>query len=157
MNNITSFIPNKYKKPLFVFLGISFISIILLWMQQKPVKKEEVAVNISENIPEGFVMVPIDLENHESLSEVIHSHGVVDLYQKSSRQSLKAAQAVRVIRLKPSRFAALIPEERTSSFLSSSLEFYAVVQNINKQGSIIYDKRRKRSIVIEKESSSDEM
>ena len=157
MKKLISFIPDKYRKPVIVFLGISFTSIIFLLMQYKPIEEELPTMSLSESIPDGFVVVPVELENHESISDIIDSHGVVDLYKRSSSRSTKVARAVRLIRLQPLRFAALIPEERTSSFLSSSLQFYAVVQNINKQGVTIYDKRKRRVIVVEEENLSNEM
>ncbi len=161
MNSINHLFFKDYKHYLFIFLGIVLLSLFFIWIQSSKniPSDDDIIFQISDNIPEGFVMVPIELENHESISDLITSHGVVDLYYRPSphSQPLKIARAIRIIRLQPFRFVVLIPEEKISTFLSSSLHFYAVVQNINKQGVIVYGKKKKRSITIEEENTFNEM
>ena len=162
MRNINRPFIEEYKHYFFVFIGIVSISLLLVWVQYKSHSssdEESTLFQMSENVPEGFVVIPIELENYESINDLILSHGVVDLYYRPSPPSppVRIASAVRILRLQPLRFVALIPENQTSLFLSSSLNFYAVVQNINKQEVIIYGRKKKRSIMIEEEVPSHEM
>ena len=108
---------------------------------------------ISDLIPEGFVMVPIELKNHSALSDLISSFGVVDLYQQKphKKEPHKLARAVRVVRLQTGRFSALIPESKAGSFVKHQSPFTAVVQHFDKKDSqiIIPRLKRRRSIHIE--------
>ena len=162
MDDIRHLFIKEYKYYFFIFIGLTLVSSLFIWIHYKgndSLNDHPLVFQISENIPEGFVIVPIELENHESIGDLITSHGVVDLYYSPSLPShpIKIASAVRIIRLQPFRFAVLIPEDKTSVFLSSSLQFYAVVKNINKQGVVIYGKKKKRLITIEEENLSHEM
>ena len=143
----------SYKQYFVVFSVLALFSLFFAWIHYTS-KEEESGhsiVQVSDNIPLGFVMVPIELENYEAVSDLISSHGVVDLYYKSEYLSTphKFAKAVRAIRLQTGRFSVLIPEDQVSLFLKSSLMFHAVVQNPNAQGSRILRPRKKRSITIE--------
>ena len=142
---------NSYKKYLIVFSVLALFSLFFSWIhytsnQEEP---ESLVFQVSDSIPSGFVMVPIELENYEAVSDLISSHGVVDLYDKSVSIPHKFAEAVRAIRLQTGRFSVLIPENQVSLFLRSSLLFHAVVQNPNAKGSRILSPRRKRSITVE--------
>lgn len=143
----------SYKKYLVVFSVLAVFSLFFSWIHytSNEEKKENPVFQVSDNIPLGFVMVPIELENYEAVSDLVTSHGVVDLYSKSGFSSIphKFAEAVRVVRLQTGRFSVLIPENKVSLLLKSSLMFHAVVQNPKAQGSRIFRPRRKRSINIE--------
>ena len=142
---------NSYKKYFVVFSVLALFSLFFSWIHITSNKEKQVDLvfQVSDNIPLGFVMVPIELENHEAVSDLISSYGVVDLYDKSSSIPHKFAEAVRAVRLQTGRFSVLIPENKVSLFLKSSLLFHAVVQNPNAEGSRILSPRRKRSITIE--------
>lgn len=141
----------SYKKYLVVFGLLALFSLFFSWIHTTNNKEEKVVFQVSDNIPLGFVMVPIELENYEAVSDLISSHGVVDLYYKPEYLSIphKFAQAVRAVRLQTGRFSVLIPEDEVSFFLKSSLMFHAVVQNPNATGSRILRPRKKRSITVE--------
>ncbi len=142
-----------YKQYLGVFVLLALFSLFFTWIHYTNNEEEPEApvFQVSDNIPEGFVMVPIELENHEAVSDLILSHGVVDLYYQPENLSVphKFAQAVRAVRLQTGRFSVLIPEDEVSLFLKSSLMFHAVVQNPKAQGSRILHPPRQRSITVE--------
>ena len=143
----------SYKKYFVVFSVLALFSLFFSWVHytSNREKQENPVFQVSDNIPLGFVMVPIELENYEAVSDLISSHGVVDLYSQSGYSSIphKFAEAVRAVRLQTGRFSVLIPENKVSLFLKSSLMFHAVVQNPKAKGSRIFRPRRKRSIIIE--------
>ncbi|MDE0151161.1 MAG: hypothetical protein OXK80_01515 [Bdellovibrionales bacterium] len=140
---------NSYKKYLIVFSVLALFSLFFAWIHTTSNEEQEIVFQVSDNIPLGFVMVPIELENHSAVSDLISSHGVVDLYDKSMSIPHKLAEAVRAVRLQTGRFSVLIPEDQVSLFLKSSLLFHAVVQNPNAKGSRILSRRKKRSINVE--------
>ena len=143
----------NYKKYFVVFSVLGLFSLFFSWIHYT--NNEEKQMNpvfqVSDSIPLGFVMVPIELENHEAVSDLISSYGVVDLYSKPEYSSIphKFAEAVRAVRLQTGRFSVLIPENKVSLFLKSSLMFHAVVQNPKAKGSRILRPRKKRSIRFE--------
>ena len=143
----------SYKKYFVIFSVLALFSLFFAWIHTTSNKEKQLnpVFQVSDNIPLGFVMVPIELENHEAVSDLISSHGVVDLYSKPEYSSIphKFAEAVRAIRLQTGRFSVLIPENKVSLFLKSSLMFHAVVQNPGAKSSRIFRPQRKRSITIE--------
>ena len=155
-NNILQWAKN-YKQPAAAFLGLAVCSLFFVFLHSFNGSEEDSAGGaegrISDQIPTGFVMVPIELENHKSVSSLIHTHGVVDLYKllDGSRKIHKMASAVRIVRLETDHFSALIPDEQVAPFIRYSSGFYAVVQNSKKKGSQIYRPplKKKRFIVVE--------
>ena len=156
-NNILQWAKN-YKQPAIVFLSLTGCSLFFVFLHGFNNNKEEISARgpadqISDEIPSGFVMIPIELENHKSVSSLIHTHGVVDLYKllDGSRKIHKMAEAVRVVRLETDHFSALIPDEQAVPFIRYSSGFYAVVRNSKKKGSQIYRPplKKKRFIVVE--------
>src|SRR4051812_7351936 len=66
-------------------------------------------------IPAGFVLVPIEVANYESLDSILGNFGVVDLYIPSDdpkKRALKIAERLKILRapLNPSHFAVLARE-----------------------------------------------
>ena len=148
------FFIKKHQKYLTVFTGLTLFSLFFTWIHYTNNEEKETAltqpVHISDSIPEGFVMIPIELENHEAVSDLVSSHGVVDLYYTSTGATPhKLAQAVRIMRLQTDRFAALVPENKASVFLKLQTAFHAVLQNSQAQGTKIHQLKKKRSIVID--------
>lgn len=152
--NVRSLKYVKDHKQIVLFSGLVLVSFFytLLHFSQKEKEEDESAslFQISDMIPEQYVMVPIELENHEAISDLIPSHGVVDLYQNIplSFQPHKTAQAVQIVRSSSDQFNVLIPEDKVAPFVQSQTMFYAVVQNSTKKDSQIHPLpvKRKRSI-----------
>lgn len=91
-------------------------------------------------IPLGYVLVPVDLANAESLSSLVGDVGcVVDLYLASNEKkvtAIKVGSKIKMIRapLNPQQYAVLVRDHESSAILNYSGPFIAVVQNPNTQG-----------------------
>ena len=123
-------------------------------------KEEPPAPSVSEMIPKGFVLLPVQISNKEDLDGLMDSYGVLDLYSfspETGRTGDRAASGLKVLVSGDSsddslRFAALIPGNQVSLFFEHQGPFYAVLQNPEKQGSQIYKKRIERKVTIISES-----
>lgn len=131
-----------------VFLLSLAVSFIPFFSKDKEKEK-----TLSQMIPKGFVLLPLQLSNGEDLVNLMDSHGIVDLYslsKETDRPSEQVAKALKVLLLfsDDSRFAALVPETQVSRFFEHRGPFYAVLQNSEKQGSQIHEKKIKKTIKI---------
>lgn len=142
----------KYRSQLTAVLIVLVLSLSLslarLFSEAK-VKK----LPISEMIPEGFVLLPIEIHNGEDLIHLLGSHGVVDLYTLSlatGHPEELAAQALKVLLPFPgdSRFVSIVPEKQLVYFLEHRGPFYAVLQNPKKSPSRIHRKKIKSKLKI---------
>ena len=99
------------------------------------------------HIPVGFVLVPIEVINKESLYAILGSHGVVDLFLtgKKGQKVYKIAHHVKMLRapLDPSRFAVLVPEQEVTKILKHQQPFFAVVQNPKQRNTRFYKLHKK--------------
>ena len=99
-------------------------------------------------IPAGFVLVPIELQNSESLSSLIGSYGVVDLFvggQGAKHQ--RVGQRLKLLRapLNPQQFAVLVPEAQVNRLLAATGPYWAVLQNpAEKRSGEISEKKKSR-------------
>jgi hypothetical protein len=85
-------------------------------------------------IPNGFVLVPIDIQNIDSLSSMIGQFGLVDLFTTSNlnqKSGLRVGRRLKLLRapLNPQQFAVLVPEEEAGELLKAIGPFVAVIQN----------------------------
>lgn len=141
----------------FVFLILGLVALSIDLSAKKPDIQEpsrEKNPSVDTFIPRGFVLVPVDLANAESLSSLIGDvGGVVDLYQAQSglhadeeqnatlsrpkKPRWKVASKVKIMKapLNPQQYAVLIKDSESSTLLNQSGPFIAVVQNPNTQGS----------------------
>ncbi len=127
---------SKFNQAVIFFFVLGLLS---LWISYYPVEKSPThSENFNHDesvdtfIPKGFVLVPLDLSNLESLNSFIGQAGVVDLYKsKDGQKGTKVATRVKIIRapLNPQLFAALVPEEKSSDLLNYNEALFAVVQN----------------------------
>ena len=90
-------------------------------------------------IPKGQVLVPIEVQNFESLDSVLGKYGVVDLYLSSAdgRPSRSAvAYGVKILRAprNPNHFAVLVADNQAHRFAEGSGAYFAIVQNPNEAG-----------------------
>ena len=121
---------NKFLMSAFVFLiVISFI----FSDRSEPKDLKIQKIEADTIIPKGFVLVPIDLENIDSVSGVINQFGVIDLYtgKNSGQKSIKIASRIKILRapLNPNQFAVLVPEFISDKIMQVSGPFWAVIQN----------------------------
>jgi len=90
-------------------------------------------------IPAGYVLVPIEVANFESLDSILGKYGVVDLFLPASGlkgRPRKIASRIKILRapLNPSHFAVLAHESTSQSLVSESGPFTVVVRNPKNAG-----------------------
>lgn len=104
---------------------------------------------ITTLIPQGRVLIPIQLKNFESVDSLLGPFGVVDLYKASENgPSQMVVRNVKLMRApkNPSLFAVLVPQEQSSSIIKSSENgFHAVIKNQNQAGTEFVKQNQKRS------------
>jgi len=93
-------------------------------------------------IPDGFVLVPIEVANFESLDSILGRFGVVDLFVGSDDPRVKPrklAEHVKILRapLNPSHFAVLVPDNESQKIVAYSGALTVVVQNPKKSGPVL--------------------
>ena len=116
----------------------------------KPLQRPE---SIDTHIPPGFVLIPIEVENYESLDLVLGQYGVVDLYKTSqnSREGAKLiVKAIKILRspLNPQHFAVLSPSRQAEKVVNQGGAFYVVVQNPKNIGTHFVTKEKNRTRII---------
>lgn len=140
-------IPNKILWA--AFIGLGLLALVL------PVQKEEPATPIDKSvvsadtfIPKGFVLVPIELSNANSLSSLVGEvGGVVDLYLPQAKgPSRKVASRLKILRApyNPDLYAVLVREQESGTILNYTGPFVAVVQNPQAQGQNLSDNKVKK-------------
>lgn len=117
-----------------------FIFLLLAYLLFKApidntVQKNNETVYADTLIPKGYVLIPIDLANSDTVSALMDQYGVVDLYAgaASMQGSKKIASKVKILRapLNPNQYAVLIPEQKSNAMMNAHGPFWAVVQNRN--------------------------
>jgi len=96
-------------------------------------------------IPDGYVLVPIEIQNAESMSSLIGSVAVVDLFRGPSSQ--RVGRRLRLLRapLNPQQFAVLVPEGEVSTLMSTPGPYWAAIQNPQQQKSTVIASAKKKS------------
>jgi hypothetical protein len=115
------------------FLVFILFSMIYSWTRPKEKAHVSEKIYADTYIPKGFVLVPVELANFDSVSALIDQFGVIDLYvgAPQSAGSVKIASRIKMLRapLNPQLFAVLVPEKDSSTIMKRSGPFWAVVQN----------------------------
>ncbi len=119
-------------------LALSFLILILVYFIFAPKKDSSIPIKndriyADTLIPKGFVLIPIELANAETVSALMDQYGVVDLYSgtAATKGNKKIASKVKILRapLNPNQYAVLVPDELSNLIMSSAGPFWAVVQN----------------------------
>lgn len=149
------------KKMWRMFLVLIFISVVFSFLQYTHKTKQITTTqNLDTYIPEGFVLVPIELNNSSLLDGLLKSTGIVDLYINNTQSIKKIASSVKIIRSprNPSLFAVLVPENKADILIQQIQPFHAVIQHPHqhqKTSFRIVNKKKPRSIVIEIDNVSN--
>jgi hypothetical protein len=112
-----------------------FIAFSMLYSWMKPKEKIQTPEKIYADtfIPKGFVLVPVELANFDSVSALIDQFGVIDLYAgvPQAAGSIKIASRIKILRapLNSQLFAVLVAEKESSLIMKNPGPFWAVVQN----------------------------
>lgn len=118
----------------FVFMFIFFIFVyIYSTLEDRGKKPEEKLLTVDTLIPNGYALVPIDLENISAIASLIEDYGVVDIYlgKNQSQKSKKIFQKVKILRApnNPNAYSLLLPDHLSSHLLKYEGPFFAVIQN----------------------------
>lgn len=126
-------ISNQNKLLALSFLVFLAFSMIYSMTRPTELKATQDKIYADTFIPKGYVLVPIELANFESVSALVDQFGVIDLYAGAPQMagSIKIASRVKMLRapLNPQLFAVLVPEKDSSSIMKRPGPFWAVVQN----------------------------
>lgn len=125
------------------FLFLMFVYILFGMKTEKaPAKYNPVYADTL--IPKGFVLIPVELANADSVSALMDQFGVVDLFTGtlSARGNKKIASKVKILRapLNPNQFAVLVPDGLSQTIMNASGPFWAIVQNREAQQETIKEK-----------------
>lgn len=141
---------NQKKILLAAFLVLGGLCLIMALSQPRenePTSFAPAPASVDTFIPRGYVLVPIELANAESLSSLVGDvGGVVDLYLASNEKkpsNLKVGSKLKLLRapLNPQQYAVLVQDHESSRILSYPGPFIAVVQNPQAQGQEVANPR----------------
>jgi hypothetical protein len=114
-----------------LLIAITLMVVIVVTVEWLQPKGPESAAEASPDtyIPEGYVLVPIEIQNSESLSSLIGSFAIVDLFQAPG--SHRVGKRLKLLRapLNPQQFAVLVSESHVAELLNHQGPFWAAIQN----------------------------
>ena len=149
----------KYKVTLLIFIGILLFTFGFQYFKYN-VKKESVS-SFDQMIPEGFVLIPIEIDNKEDILPLIGNYGVVNLYSYSPTKKIPEDIVALSLKVIPplnedSRFSAIVPEKEVIKLFQHKGPFYAVIQNPTKKDSQIMKKKISKTLIIIEEGDQNE-
>lgn len=141
-------------KPYWILISLAFMALALLLVQEKishstpPESSVNTATKSSQNIdtyiPEGFVLVALQISNLDSIHELIGPYGLADLYPTAANMEFRSvstttknsmkkplASRVRLIRAPNNTrlFGVLLPESERELILKLSDPVFVVLHN----------------------------
>lgn len=121
----------------FVFVGI-FIVCASFMKTASPTEVSPDPTTADTVIPKGFVLVPVEIQNIETIGSMIGNFGVVDLFttpQPQQKGGIRVAKHIRLLRapLNPQTYAVLVPEAEAHDLLATQGPYTAVIQNPDTQ------------------------
>lgn len=131
-----------YKRPMdrWLVAGIPIL-LLLIGLQNCGSPRAEPMVvertQADDFIPAGFVLIPVQLENHQSIDSIVGGHAIVNLYVTrdaegvAGSRNLLLGRNLRMVRapLNPQQFAVLVPEKQVDRFVVNQGHLTAVLQN----------------------------
>lgn len=130
----------------YLLIGFILLGLISFTVNRPTPRDSSPSPGISESksvdtfIPRGFVLVPLEIANAESLTSLVGDlGGVVDLYLATNgtqKGGLKVGTKLKLLRapLNPQQYAVLVRETESPRLLSYAGPFIAVVQNPEEKG-----------------------
>lgn len=89
-------------------------------------------------IPNGMVLVPIEIQNVDAIDAIVQENAIIDLYVSNPNHggSRRLAQNIGLYRapLNPRQFAVLVPDASAPKIVTHNGPFFAVVLNPNSVG-----------------------
>ena len=103
-------------------------------LRKTPPAKPDIPESADTYIPEGMVLIPIEIQNKDALSQLLGGYGVVDLYMPSygdQIRSRKVASGVKIMRapLNPEVYAVLVDEASAPYITQYAGPFLITIQN----------------------------
>jgi hypothetical protein len=97
------------------------------------------AASVDTLIPAGFILIPIEVQNYESLDSLLGQYGVVDLFRGEGGKGTLVARNIKILRApqNPAHFAVLAPENEATRILSQQGSFYVALKRPNEVGTHI--------------------
>lgn len=91
-------------------------------------------IDSDELIPEGSVLVPLDLQNREALNDLVGAFAIVDLFTVSADGQMKGTKVGKRVKLirspqNPTQFSALVPEDQAPLLFANPGPLFAVIQS----------------------------
>ena len=121
-------------------LSFGFVGVIGVFDKPTEIEAE---VNVDTLIPAGFILIPIEVQNYESLDSLLGKFGVVDLFKGDGKDGKLVARNIRILRApqNPSHFAVLAPESQATSILGNQGNFYVAIKPPRQDGTQIVNHR----------------
>lgn len=131
---------SKHKKHLIHILVILFVLILTLILNSKKEqgskfiskkKLKDKIMRIDTMIPKGFVLIPIEVSNLSTLSEVLSQTATGDLYYRNSNKSVLVAKFLQILRSprNPNKISVLAPENIASEIFKYKGPFHVALKN----------------------------
>jgi hypothetical protein len=104
-------------------------------------------------IPKGFVLVPIEIQNIDSLNSLVGPYSMVDLFTTSApnqKPGNRVGRKLKLLRapLNPQSYAVLVPEKDASTLMASQGPYVAVIQNPNQTTNSEITKKQDRPAAV---------
>jgi hypothetical protein len=121
-------------------VSFGFVAVIN-WSPHSETKSKD---SVDTLIPAGYILIPIEVQNYESLDSLLGQYGIVDLFKGDGRDGKLVAKNIRILRapLNPSHFAVLAPESEASAILAQAGNFYVAIKSPNQLGTQIVTKEK---------------
>lgn len=118
-------------------LIFSFAVFILLYliinskMKENKIRVENKPVYADTLIPQGHVLVPLEIANIQAVAGLIDQYGIIDLYAGSENNSILLAARVKILKapLNPNQYAVMVEEALSKDIMKHKGPFWAVIQN----------------------------
>lgn len=142
-------LPNQRMVLMILLFGL----LAFLWEQRQDSKKIPNALSAPKSvdtyIPDGYVLVPIQISNAEALDSIIGDKGVVDLFIPDHRQNgggKKIAAHVKILRapLNPNQYAILVSEGASANLVHYEGAYFVTVLNPKTLGTQIEESTKRR-------------
>lgn len=137
-------------KKIFLFFLLGLIMIFTITIFENKPNSSNSKFYLDSIIPEGHVLVPIQLINADSLALIIGRNGVVDLFQtENGRKTKKIASKVKIVQATDelNSFAVLLKEQQSQKILNYETPFFAVVQNPSAKSKEIFQNGKTQIVI----------
>ena len=147
----------QHKYFVFMFFFFIFVYIFTTAGKDSAPAQQEQLLTVDTLIPNGYALVPIELENIAAIASLIEGYGVVDIYlgkSNNSRHSKKIFQKVKILRApnNPHAYSLLLPDHLSSVLMQFDGPFFAVIQNKSETSanpSVEHSVQTKKTVKIE--------